>query len=381
MSHIVVVGAGVFGAWSARQLAAAGHRVTLIDAHGPANSRSSSSDETRIVRCGYGPDEIYTQFALRSLELWREFAAAAPAGPPVFHPCGVLWLTSADDPYTQATRRTLERQPYPCKVLDRAGLRTRYPHLLARDVGEALLEIEGGVVMARRSVQMVVADLVAGGVRYVRARAAVPWAPGPLRAVRLTGGGDVEADAFVFACGAWLPTVFPKLLQGLIQPTRQVVVYFGTPAGDDRFCAPQTPAWVDFAGGVYGVPDIEYRGLKVGLDQHGPAFDPDTGERLADAESIERARQWLSRRFPALAGAPIVETRVCQYENTSSGDFLIDRHPDHPNVLIVGGGSGHGFKHGPAIGEYVARLLATGAPAHERFRLAAKTTAAARAVY
>jgi glycine/D-amino acid oxidase-like deaminating enzyme len=194
-------------------------------------------------------------------------------------------------------------------------------------------------------------------------------------------GTEQPGARFVFACGAWLPAVFPELLGQRITPTRQVVVYFGTPPGDDRFTATRMPAWIDFAAGIYGIPDVEHRGVKVGLDTHGARFDPDTGDRTIDRESIETARGWLRRRFPILADAPVVESRVCQYENTSTGDFLIDRHPDHENVWIVGGGSGHGFKHGPAVGEYVTHLMTTNTSPEVRFALHTKTTVPHRAVY
>jgi len=200
--------------------------------------------------------------------------------------------------------------------------------------------------------------------------------------VRLDDGTDISGDRFVFACGAWLPSVFPDALAGRIRPTRQTVVYFGTPAGIDRFGPSRTPAWVDFSAGIYGVPDIDDRGLKVGIDEHGPSIDPDRDDRIVTEAAMERTRAWLERRFPAMKGAPIVEARVCQYENTSNGDFLIDRHPEHDNVWIVGGGSGHGFKHGPAVGEEAARLvLNEEAAAHPRFTLAGKSTDARRAVY
>ena len=381
MSHAVVIGAGVFGTWTAHHLHAAGHRVTLVDAYGPGHSRSSSGDESRIVRCGYGPDEIYSRFALRSLELWREFSQRHGRQQPLFHQSGVLWLSPADDPYTQATRHTLEHGPYSLEMLDRDGLRTRYPHLVADDIGAALLEPGCGVVMARRAVCTLAADLMAHGVRFARAHITGPWTAGRLTSIHVAGGGEMRGDLFVFACGAWLPAVFPELLAGAIRATRQVVVYFGTPAGDDRFGPAHTPAWVDFPAGIYGVPDLEGRGVKVGIDRHGPAIDPDAADRMPDEDSIAVTRAWLARRFPALADAPVVESRVCQYENTSSGDFLIDRHPGHANVLIVGGGSGHGFKHGPAVGEYVARLVANDDPTHGRFSLAAKTTTPRRVVY
>jgi sarcosine oxidase len=381
MSHVVVIGAGVFGTWTARHLQSAGFRVTLLDAYSPGHARSSSGDESRIIRCGYGADELYSQFVKRSLELWREFEGRHYAQPPIFHPCGVLWLAPGDDAYTHATRRTLEHGGYPLTVLDAAALRTRYPHLVAGDIGTALLEPACGVIMARRAVRTLAADLASDGVRVLHTAVAGLGSGRHVQSVRVAGGGEVGADHFVFACGAWLPSIFPELLGGVIRPTRQVVIYFGSPPGDNRFGPAHTPAWVDFPAGVYGVPDLEGRGVKVGIDRHGPLIDPDTGDRTLDDDSVRVARAWLARRFPALAHAPIVESRVCQYENTSSGDFLIDRHPDHDNVLIVGGGSGHGFKHGPAVGEYVAQLVASEAPVHERFSLRTKTTRPERAVY
>lgn len=134
---------------------------------------------------------------------------------------------------------------------------------------------------------------------------------------------------------------------------------------------------------MYGFPNLETRGLKVAFDKHGPPFDPDRDDRFVRSAKIHEARDYVAERFPALASAPVVETRVCQYENTSNGDFLIDRHPDFENVWLAGGGSGHGFKHGPAVGEYVAaRVLQSDTPPVEpRFALATKATQQSRAVY
>jgi glycine/D-amino acid oxidase-like deaminating enzyme len=267
------------------------------------------------------------------------------------------------------------------EALDRLSFRTRFPHIHANDVGIALLEPESGVLMARRAVRTLVAGLAQRGTQVLRTAAIAPQGEGRVRAIRLTDGRERAADAFVFACGPWLPKVFPELLGGMIRPTRQVLLHFGTPAGDDRFGPQHTPAWVDFAAGVYGVPDLEDEGLKVGIDTHGPPIDPDTADRVVDEASIATARAWLCRRIPALADAPLVSGRVCQYENTSSGDFLIDRHPLFDNVWIAGGGSGHGFKHGPAVGEYVAGLVSGTVRPEPRFQLTTKGTEPARAVF
>ena len=377
--HVVVVGAGVFGTWTAHHLRASGAGVTIVDAYGAANPRASSGDQSRILRCGYGSDEIYSQFARRSLQQWRALATRV-SNQPLWYPCGVLWLAAADDPYTSATRHTLERGGYSVDVLDARALRTRYPHLVATDLPNALVEPECGVLMARRAVRLLAAELARSGTRLIRGRIVTPPAE-PLGSLRLTDGTEVAGDAFVFACGAWLPAVFPALLAGRIRPTRQTVVYFGTPAGDDRFGPGHTPAWIDFPAGIYGVPELEEGGVKVGIDEHGPAIDPDRDDRTADAGAIAKAREWLGRRFPAMKDAPVVGTRVCQYENTSTGDFLIDRHPHYDNVWIVGGGSGHGFKHGPAVGEHAAKMVMTGAETHPRFTLASKGVHAQRAVF
>jgi glycine/D-amino acid oxidase-like deaminating enzyme len=382
MADIVVVGAGVFGVWTAHHLINVGARVTLVDAHGPANARASSGDESRIIRCGYGPDAIYSRWARESLTHWRDLFARVGAGQaPLFHPCGVLWLGDANDPYVEATHATLKSGGMPVERLDPTELSERVPHIAASDLPFALLEPDCGVIMARRAVQTLVADLESRGARYVRAHVESPAGAGRLASVTLRGGRTLSAASFVFACGPWLPKVFPELLAHRIRPTRQSVIYFGTPAGDDRWGPSCTPAWVDFAAGIYGVPDLEHRGIKVGLDRHGAAFDPDSDDRIVDAASIETARAWLERRMPDLAGAPVVESRVCQYENTDTGDFLIDRHPGFENVWIAGGGSGHGFKHGPALGAYVSGLVRGTAAQEPRFALSARGVAAQRSVY
>jgi glycine/D-amino acid oxidase-like deaminating enzyme len=356
--------------------------VTLVDAYGPGNSRSSSGDESRILRCGYGPDEIYSRFARRALDDWRRLdERLRPGQGPIWYGCGVLWLARGDDQYAVATRQTLERGRFALEVLDAERLRTRYPQVSAGDVAPALVEPACGVLAARRAVRALVDELARGGVRVVRGRVAPPSGEGRLPAVSLDDGARIGADVFVFACGPWLPKVFPDVIGSRIRPTRQVVVYFGVPPGDDRFGPGRMPAIIDSTREVYSVPDIDDRGLKVGLDRHGAEFDPDADERVADAASIEQARAWLAMRCPDLGEAPVVETRVCQYENTATGDFLIDRHPALDNVWLVGGGSGHGFKHGPAVGEHVATAIVHGDALDPRFSLATKGVEPRRAVF
>ncbi|HEV7501426.1 MAG TPA: FAD-dependent oxidoreductase, partial [Vicinamibacteria bacterium] len=330
-----VVGAGVFGSWTAWHLQRAGKTVALVDAYGPASSRASSGGETRILRMGYGRDELYTRWAWSSLEQWKALAARAGSAT-LFQETGVLWMAHEQDPRSHATLETLAQVGIPHDRLDRAQLEARWPQVDFGEVTWGIHEPRGGALMARRSVQALAAEVARGGGDVHLAAARPPAGEGGLSEVRLADGGRVRARSFVFALGPWLGKVFPDLLGDRIFPTRQEVFYFGPPAGDTRFAPPAFPAWIDFVDEIYGIPDLEARGFKVAPDAHGPRFDPDTGERRVTEEGLATARAFLARRFPLLKDAPLVASEVCQYENTSNGDFLIDRHPSWENVWLVG---------------------------------------------
>ncbi|MEP7336435.1 MAG: FAD-dependent oxidoreductase [Acidobacteriota bacterium] len=375
-----VIGAGVFGSWTAYWLQRAGLEVAVVDAYGAANSRASSGGESRIIRMGYGADEIYTRWANRSLALWREFFERINS-PELFHRTGVLWMARDNDPYTLATLATLRKVGIEFEELQRDELERRYPQISFGDVAWAIYEPASGALLARRAVQAVADEVTHNGGELLIEAVATPAGTGQLRELTTQSGLRIKADKFVFACGPWLPKVFPTLLEGRIHPTRQEVFFFGSPSGDNRFALPRMPTWIDFGAEMYGLPDLENRGFKIALDRHGAAINPDNGERTVTPELLKEVRKFLSRRFPAMKDAPLLEARVCQYENTSTGDFLIDRHPDFDNVWLVGGGSGHGFKHGPALGEYVAPLIVEGRQAENRFSLATKQTVRNRAIF
>ena len=379
---VAIVGAGVFGAWTADRLSHAGASVILLDAYGPGNSRASSGGESRIIRLGYGPDEIYTRSAVRSFELWYEFFDKLNDDrTSLFHRTGVLWLAHETDPYCEAVLTTFKKVGARFERLERAELQHRYPQLDLGRVDWGILEPEAGALMARRAVQSLCSHMQKDGVTYLQQSVVPPGKPGRVRSLKTTAGETISADNFVFACGPWLPKLFPELLAHRFHITRQEVFFFGVPAGDDRFSAPHLPIWIDFNDLVYSIPNLEGRGFKLAIDAHGPEFDPDSGDRVVTADGVKAARDYLSRRVPALANAPVTETRVCQYENTANGDFLIDRHPDFENLWLVGGGSGHGFKHGPTVGEYVAQLMAGEVTPEPRFSLASKNRMRQRMVY
>ena len=378
MTDVTVVGAGVFGAWIALRLAENNNRVTLIDAYGPANGRASSADHSRVIRAGYGRDAFYSRWAAASRRDWEWLSNTT--GQTLQTTTGALFMGELDNSYISDSFATLTSLGQPAEWLTPAELAVRFPQIEVRGLGPALFEPNAGVLRARAAVRAAV-TLAHSHVAY-RVAAVAPLDERASEPCVMTTTGDrLNADLFVFACGAWLPKLFPTAVGPRIRATRQEVLYFGVPAGDRRFSADELPVWIDFAAGVYGIPDVDGRGFKVGIDRHGPVIDPDGVDRIVTADCVEATRDWIATRFPGLASAPLVDSRVCPYENTSSGDFIIDRHPAWPNVWVVGGGSGHGFKHGPAVGRYVADLIDGAIAPDARFALASKTTIHNRVVY
>jgi glycine/D-amino acid oxidase-like deaminating enzyme len=228
-----------------------------------------------------------------------------------------------------------------------------------------------------------VRELTQNGVHYSAEAVLPPCGGGKLTEVITSAGNSISAGTFIFAGGPWLPKIFPELLAERIFPTRQEVFFLGPPAGSQDFCVPNMPVWLHHTHPdlAYALPDIENRGFKIAFDRHGAEFDPDVDSRLVGALSVEHLRAYLEKHIPTLRHAPVIETRVCQYENTSNGDFLVDRHPEFENVWIAGGGSGHGFKHGPALGEYLSGRILHDVPAEPRLSLASKQGVRMRVVY
>ncbi len=353
---IAVVGAGAFGAFTALALRRLGARVTLLDAWGPGNSRASSGGETRVLRAVYA-DKVYVELAARAFERWAEFERLT--GRTFFHPTGALWMVADGSDFVAKAAENLRAVGFPYHRLETAEAARRFPQISFAGVRWALWEERAGFLLARQACAAAVEALIAAGgeMRLARVEPGAV-AAGRMQALRLSDGSRVSADAYVFACGPWLGALFPGVLGASIAPTKQEVFFFGTPAGDPRFEPPAMPVWIEVGERLfYGIPGNERRGFKVADDTRGPAFDPTGGERTVAPEALARARALLDRRFPALAGAPLVETRVCQYENTPDQNFVLDRHPEAANAWLVGGGSGHGFKFAPAWGQQVAETV------------------------
>jgi sarcosine oxidase len=380
--HIAVIGAGAFGGWTALHLLERGARVTLLDAWGPGNSRASSGGETRVMRGTYGPDQPYTEMAARALKLWHKYERRWRRR--FLHRTGVLWMASGreeDDAFESGSVKKLRAAKIKVQELSAAQLRKRWPQINFEGIEWGIFEPQCGYLDARASCQAVVEAFIAAGGKY-RQQAVLgdglgaderadEQKNGPLRSLALSDGSRIKADAYVFACGPWLGKLFPQTIGDLVKPTKQDVFFFGTPSGDDRFSDTHLPVWADHRGHFrYGIPGSGRRGFKIADDTRGASFDPTDGERVLTQETLKNIRQYVGFRFPALKNAPLVESRVCQYEQTPDSHFIIDRHPAIENVWLVGGGSGHGFKHGPVIGEIVAELILNDREPDAAFRLA-----------
>jgi len=272
-----------------------------------------------------------------------------------------------DDAYVRSALPILADLGFAVDQFTPAEAKKKYPQIDFSGVKSIYLERRAGALSARRACGVVRDAFVKAGGTY-RVGEAKPVSGGS--SVELGDGSKLEADVFVFACGPWLGKVFPDVIGDRVHPSRQEVYYFGTPRGSERFSAGHLPIWIDFGKRIfYGLPDLRARGFKIADDTRGDAIDPTTANRTPTPEGIERARQLIAERFPGMAKAPLISAEVCQYENSPDGHLIIDRHPLASNTWLLGGGSGHGFKLSPAVGDITARAILNHEPVPPLFSL------------
>jgi sarcosine oxidase len=339
-----VVGAGIFGASLAYTLARDGWDVSLYERHEPGHPGAASGGESRLIRYAHGDDGWYTRSAWRARELWRELEAET--GRELLVECGLTWFAQAEDGWESLSERRLREVGVPVERLGPEAGRELFPSFEPGDLDFILWEPNAGVLRAAEATRATVEVARRAGVRVVH---------------EVGRPGSVRGDVVVWACGAWLP----ELVEVPIRVTKQDTLYFD----GDGWGSPPVPAWVDYDAAIYGHGAVDRLGVKVAPDQEGPRFDPETGERSISARTEPLARAYLGERFPALRNAPLTHSVVCQYALTTDTNFIVAPRPEHEGEWILGGGSGHGFKHGPALAEYAARVV-TGAEApEERFGL------------
>ncbi len=359
--EVIVVGAGIFGLWSAFYMQQLGAKVTLLDAYGAGNSRSSSGGESRIIRSEYGDQLMYSRWNNKAHDMligWEK-----EWGHKLVYSTGRLTL--GDGKYKASAlkaQKTLEPLGVKSEVLTHDELNYRWPQINLEGI-EAGLFFPGGAggstVLARQTCHAVADAFVKGGGKLKIAKA-MPGnkSSAGLQFIDIGNGETLKAEKYIFACGPWMAKVFPEIFEKKLQVFRRDVFFIGSRSGDDRYAYPKFPVWAFDSD--YGMPDLLGQGLKIAPYPDFNSIDPDTDERMVNPYEAKRVRDFVNYRFPGLRDQPIVGTRVCQLTFSIDEHFIIDKHPDLNNVWFVGAGSGHGFKHGPALGEYVANRILKG---------------------
>jgi glycine/D-amino acid oxidase-like deaminating enzyme len=404
-THVVIVGAGAWGGWTAYHLRARGVKVTLIDAYGPGNSKATSGDETRGIRSSYGDravGDLWTPWARTAIARWKLFDAEwAPVfRTKFFHPTGDVIMRATEEPFIKKTLELWAANNVPHEKLTGDEARKRWPVIKADDITVAITEPDAGVVRCRAATQAVASVAQKMGAELVIGRAR----PGEIKNGQMDGvvmdnGTVIRGDAYVFCCGAWLQKLFPYMQNRVRVPIGHAL-YFGVPAGDHRFTFPNLPSF-NFPG-VTGWPmlPVDARGFRVrgaiaapvaaaaggaaaGAAAPSPSpapaagaapanapraqapaapvdplqQDPDTSSRWTNQDRVDGARRFLAARFPILANAPVLETHACHYESSVNQNFIVDHVPECTNAWIAGLGQSEGFKFGPVIGDYIAQRI------------------------
>ena len=352
-SKIVIAGAGCFGGWTGLLLQEAGFDVTVVDPWGPGNSRSSSGGETRLIRCIYGDNEWYTKMCMRSFDLWRVYESKFQQK--LLFDLPTWWFCGNDDEFLDPAYDLMDKLQLPYQKLSCEEARKLRPEINYIDIQNVLVEEMSGYLLAKEGSISVMNYFRKLGGKYIASACLLEEQGNKhIEKIQLENGSGIGCDLFIAACGPWMNKLFPSLNR-LFTVTRQEVLYFGQPPGSFI----DFPNWVDGTGSeyFYGLPQGSNRGFKIALDKHGVEIDPTRHERIPDQDYIHTCREFLGHRFPLLKNAPLIEHRICQYTNTPDGNFIFDKHPHIENCWLLGGGSGHGYKHGPALGEKVANIL------------------------
>ncbi len=367
-SHIAVIGAGGFGGWTALSLLRKGAKVTLLDTWGPGNARASSGCERRMIHSQlyavgstgsnkevYRP--LYMDMITRALQLWREHEKRWNRQ--LYFPCGSLTLQPKDAQDGREALAYMRERGTAVEELSLQDLERRYPQINLEGVSWGLLDVDSGYLRSRLACQELFRGFLEEGGEYRQVSVKAPEIDGSgLDSLSLSDGSRLSADQYIFACGPWLGQLFPGTIR--IRPSRAEAFFFGTPVDDHRYDDQHLPICIDGTRSPSAavVPDGDFRGLLV---EGGPPrvriIDPTTEERVLTTDLLAFHREYLALRFPGMKDAPLLSMRVCQYENSDDRNFVIDRHPAAENVWLIGGGSGHGFKHAPVIGEWAAEMV------------------------
>jgi glycine/D-amino acid oxidase-like deaminating enzyme len=371
---IIVIGAGAWGGWSAYMLQKAGYKVTLVDQYGAGNELSGSGGKTRVIRMAYGGDPDYTKMVKRSFDLWREHEHLW--NDQLYHETGALWMFGDMKPsYATKSQPLMQELGFSLDEVAIEEVKQRYPQINAAGISKAYWEPKCGYLEAARSCKIVDGKFQELGGVFLQEKITGIRGVGEIKGLETASGKELIADHYIFACGPWITNLFPKI-KPYVYASRQEVYYYKSPV---KHLAPDLPIWFEFkpsdlsaneAGLMrYGIPDHFDQGFKVAYDEREVAIDPDKDSREVTAETLENISKVIANRFPELKNAELIDHRVCVYDNSMDGEFIMDQAPGYSNGIYLGGSSGHGFKMGPAIGEMVKDQIKNEIPFPAPFKL------------
>lgn len=356
---VIVVGGGVFGVTAALELRKRGYRVTLIDPGPLPHPLASSTDISKVIRMDYGTDAFYMQLMEEALRGWERWNRSWDE--PLYHPTGVLLLSRTQmEPggFEYESFKLLEQRSHHPQRLDSEALRRRFPAWNANRYPDGYYNPLGGWAESGKVIAALLKYALQIGVEWVSGArfAALLENDARITGIRTVEGERFHADHVIVAAGAWTPHLLPHLSE-FMWSVGQDVVHFKVP-DPSSFQPPRFVPWTaDVARtGWYGFPAKDDGTLKIAHHGVGIRLHPEAPRRVSpDAE--DRVRELIRSAIPALADIPMVDSRLCLYCDTWDGNFYIDHDPERPGLLIATGGSGHGFKFAPVLGQIAADAL------------------------
>jgi sarcosine oxidase len=368
---VAIIGLGVMGSAALAALARRGRRVVGIDRFAPGHDRGSSHGTTRAIRLGYFEHPSYVPLVRAAYPLWRELEARS--GQALLTVTGIVEIGAPDSDLVAGTLRSSRLHGLPHEILDAPSLMKRFPAFRLPDDFVGVFQPDGGFVQAEPAVAALQELALHSGAEIMRNERVLAVKPHRDGVQVTTEHGNVLAGCAIVAAGPWLKSLLPQLPVPL-RVTRQVLGWF-EPADHARpqFAAERFPVFLlENADGVfYGFP-ADADGVKVAKHHHrDEAVDPDHYDRTVSAADEAVIRIALKAHLPDADGR-LVAAQTCLYTMTPDGDFILDRMPGCPQIIVAAPCSGHGFKFAPVIGEILADLAIMGRTEHDisRFSLA-----------
>jgi sarcosine oxidase len=362
---VIVAGLGGMGSAAAYHLAGRGKRVLGLERHAPVHDRGSSHGQSRIIRQAYFEDPSYVPLLLRAYELWERLAAET--GEELMTLNGGLMIGPPDGALVSGSVASAEEHGLPYEILTAPELKRRYPIFEPGPNVVALYEERAGFVRPEAGVKAHLDRAASLGAELRFEERIISWAA-TSSGVRVETEQDAyEAKRLVVSAGAWAG----ELLGGLglpLEVTRQILFWFRPEGSVEAYAPERVPIWIyepDDGNMFYSFPAVDGEdSVKAAFFRaDGKPTDPETIDREVYDAEVDFIRGYLARHVPSMNGG-LVDAKTCMYTNTPDEHFVISTHPDHPQISIAAGFSGHGYKFCSVVGEILADLATEGETDH-----------------